>query len=143
MMTQKAEIDKVLEAAGIKPTAIRVLVYHAITTIHDTFCLGDIEALLPSVDKSSIFRALTILSEHHLIHGTNDGSGALKYCLCHNHGDCTDDEGHCHFFCEKCRKTYCLEEDVIPNITLPEGFEASTVNYVVTGICSSCNKKSR
>ncbi len=138
------EVDKygeILEKAGVKPTSIRILVYKAIENMEDTFSLGDLEDELTSVDKSSLFRTLTILNQHNLIHSVDDGSGSLKYCVCHNHGECTEEEEHCHFYCEICKKTYCLEEDLIPYIKLPEGFAAHSVNYIVKGICSNCSKK--
>ena len=49
----------------------------------------------------------------------------------------------CHFYCEHCQKTYCLDKDSIPPIRLPEGFVAQKVSYVVKGICSECARKSR
>lgn len=133
----------ILEEVGIRPTATRLLIYGTIAGLTDTFSLGNLEDLLPSIDKSVIFRTLTLFHEHHLIHGVDDGSGSHKYCLCHNHGHCLNEEAHCHFYCEHCQKTYCLNKDSIPPIRLPEGFVAQKVSYVVKGICSECARKSR
>ncbi|MBP5455888.1 MAG: transcriptional repressor [Paludibacteraceae bacterium] len=139
-MTVK-ECCEIMEHAGVKPTSIRILIYKAVAEMHDTFSLGDLDDLLDDVDKSSIFRALRVLNDHHLIHALEDGSGSVKYCVCHNHGECKEEEHHCHFFCEKCKKTYCLEECVVPRANLPLGFEAHEVNYVIKGICSNCKGK--
>ena len=70
-----------MEQVKIKPTSVRILVYMAISEMHDTFSLADLEERLVSVDKSSLFRALTTLSEHHLLHTMEDGSGSMKYCM--------------------------------------------------------------
>ena len=96
---------------------------------------------LDSIDKSVIFRTLVLFHEHHLIHSVDDGSGSHKYCICHNHGHCHEEEAHCHFYCEICQNTYCLNEDLIPHIELPEGFTARKVNYIVKGICAKCAAK--
>src|SRR5574344_2526916 len=111
-MTTK-ECNDIMEKADIRPTSIRILVYKAIAETQGTFCLTDLEDKLLSVDKSSIFRALTLFHEHHLIHSIDDGSGFTKYCLCQNHGSCKKEEIHAHFHCEVCNKTFCLENHEI------------------------------
>lgn len=132
---------EIMRKVNIRPTAIRVVVYEAIQDISDTFSLTDLEDILDEIDKSSIFRTLTLFREHHLIHRVDDGSGFLKYCMCHNHGECESEERHCHFYCKQCQKTYCLEKDIVPEVSLPESFQMQEVNYVAKGICSACSKK--
>lgn len=141
-MTAK-ECCAIIANANIRPTSIRILVYEAISNLHDTFSLSDLESILDTVDKSSIFRALSVFSEHNLIHSVDDGSGYMKYCLCHNHGECREEESHCHFYCELCNKTYCLENDALPNITLPPNFVAKHINYVIKGTCAACTSKQK
>ena len=135
------DYSPILEGAGIRPTSTRLLIYEAISHMSDTFSLTSLEDELQSVDKSVIFRTLTLFHERRLIHSVDDGSGLHKFCLCHNHGHCSQEEAHCHFYCESCQKTYCLNEDSIPPIDIPEGFIAHTVNYIVKGICAECAKK--
>lgn len=135
------ECCDIITRANIRPTSIRILVYEAISELQNTFSLSDLEEIIGTVDKSSIFRTLTIFAEHHLIHSVDDGSGYTKYCLCHNHGLCEETENHYHFYCEKCEKTYCLEETFALKISLPDGFEVKNINYVIKGICANCTKK--
>lgn len=138
---ENEHIVMILEAVGIRPTATRILIYKTISKLKDTFNLSDIEMELLSIDKSTIFRTLVSFQEHHLIHSIDDGSGSSKYCLCRNQGECHEEEGHCHFYCTKCNKTYCLEDHATPNIVLPNGFEMKQINYIVKGICATCNKR--
>ena len=80
---------------NIRPTAVRQLVWREIQHIDYAFSLADVEDLLPTVDRSSIFRTLTLFEEHDLLHGFEDGSGHRKFCLCLDH----DEHGnhhHCH-----------------------------------------------
>ena len=138
VMMDTEHVVLVLEAVGIRPTATRILVYKSIADLKDTFSLADIEEQLDSVDKSTVFRTLVLFQSHHLIHSIDDGSGSIKYCLCKNKGECNEEEGHCHFYCTQCRKTFCLDELPTPNISLPQGFEMQQINYIVKGICASC-----
>lgn len=126
---------------GIRPTAVRILVLRSIMEMDGAFCLSDIEADIPSLDRSSIFRALRLFTENHLLHEIDDGSGSCKYCLCRceNHDHHLQ---HVHFTCTKCGKTFCLTEQIIPAITLPEGFIAEEAEYVVKGICPECSGRS-
>ena len=63
----------------IRPTAIRVLVLRTLLEMKQAMSVSDLEAQLDTVDKSTIFRTLTLFLSHHLIHGVDDGSGTLKY----------------------------------------------------------------
>ena len=66
----------------IRPTAIRVLVLRTLLEMKQAMSVSDLEAQLDTVDKSTIFRTLTLFLSHHLIHGVDDGSGTLKYAVC-------------------------------------------------------------
>lgn len=60
------------------------------------------------MDKSTLFRTLTLFLAHHLVHGIDDGTGSLKYALCSSDCDCEIDDLHTHFYCTHCRRTFCL-----------------------------------
>ena len=135
------DIEKIFQEAGIRPTPIRLEIYNYLAQLGDTFSLSNLEDSLLDIDKSTIFRTLTLFQEHHLIHGIDYAGGALKYCLCRNSGQCEEEENHCHFYCRNCGKTYCLDNHLEVNFPMPEGFRAEQINYVVKGICPDCNKK--
>lgn len=137
----REDYDRILAQAGVKPTAVRLLVYRTATAMQGAFSLADMERALPSADRSSLFRALVTLSAHHLLHTLDDGSGSQKYCVCTNRGDCHADEYHPHFFCEHCHRTFCLDEATIPPVSLPAGFAARESTYVVKGFCADCAAK--
>lgn len=132
--------EDILSEHGIRPTAVRILAYNAMLAFHDTFSLNDLESALDTVDKSSIFRTLEIFAEHHLVHEIDDGSGSRKYCVCRNDHICGTEEMHCHFYCEKCHKTFCLDHTHIPPVKYPEGYELHQVEYIMKGICPNCKK---
>ena len=66
-MNSQEATDK-LTRKGIKPTANRILVYKALLSHSAPMSLGDMENLMPSMDKSSIFRTLTLFLEHDVVH---------------------------------------------------------------------------
>lgn len=132
--------EELLERKGVKPTAMRLLVLKALAAQQEPVALSDLESCLETVDKSTIFRALTLFLEHHVVHAFEDGSGILKYELCHNPDGCSVDDMHIHFYCMRCHRTLCLPSVRIPIIELPEGFEMESVNYMVKGLCPHCKK---
>ena len=136
-----------LEHRDIKPTAVRVLILRTLKEAECALSLSDIEARLGTVDKSTIFRSLTLFLAHHLVHGVEDGTGQMKYALCAEDCHCGEDihagltDLHTHFFCEHCHRTFCLRGLPIPAVNLPEGFHLHTANYVLKGLCPSCMAK--
>ena len=80
-MEQKKYLD-LLAKRDIQPTAIRILVLCTMMQAGRSVSLLDLETMLDTVDKSTIFRTLTLFLSHHLIHSIDDGTGSFKYiCL--------------------------------------------------------------
>ena len=133
--------EQVLEQAGLRVTAVRVLVWRTLRSqLHDAFSLADLQQALPTVDRSTLFRTLTLFTESHLLHEIDDGSGAQKYCVC-QHDDTRHCMGHVHLTCVRCHRTFCLPNVAIPSVPLPEGFTPEETEYVVKGVCSRCAMK--
>lgn len=136
-----AEVEARMNSRGVKPTAVRLLVFSALHMAARPVSVADLEEALQTVDKSTIFRTLTLFLEHHLIHGIEDGSGSVKYELCHGEWDCSVRDMHLHFFCECCHRTFCFRDMPIPEVELPEGFAMHGVNFVIKGLCPECADK--
>lgn len=138
---EKETDELVLERAGVRVTAVRLLVWRTLRReLHDAFSLADVEAALPTVDRSTLFRTLVSLTDAHLLHEIDDGSGAQKYCVC-DHDDTRHCMGHVHLTCVRCHRTFCLPNVAIPSVPLPEGFTPEETEYVVKGVCSRCAMK--
>ena len=102
--------------------------------------LLDLEAELGTIDKSTLFRTLTLFQKHLIVHTIDDGSGSLKYSVCDEECDCSPEWQHVHFYCYVCNRAYCLREIAIPQVKLPVGFEPKAMNYVIKGVCNYCKK---
>ena len=134
------DIDRKLLLRNIKPTAMRELVLIVLTEQKSAISLSELEMKFENADNSTLYRTLKTFQEHHLIHAIEDGSGSLKYALCDDFCNCAPEQLHVHFLCTKCKKTYCLKDSPVPHPDLPAGFEFSSANFVVKGICSDCKK---
>ena len=134
------EIISHLERKGVKSTINRILVMKTLIECSHPATLSYLEQELCTMDKSSIFRVLTLFLEHDVVHAFEDGQGALNYELCEHSGHCDMSDAHIHFYCEKCKQTTCLDDISIQDIKLPEGFVSHSLSFVVKGICPKCQK---
>lgn len=146
-MTEQHIIEH-LEQRDIKPTAMRVLVLRAMLGCNEAFSLQSLEESLESVDKSTIYRCITLFLTHHLIHAIDDGTGSIKYAVCASSCHCGEegehlDDLHAHFYCEGCHRTMCLSRIHVPVVSLPANFKVRDINYVLKGLCPECAAKAK
>lgn len=130
-----------LESKGIRPTANRILVMKTLMGEQNPQSLSNLERKIVSMDKSSIFRTLTLFLEHDVVHAFEDGRGVLCYELCEEKGACDHHDGHIHFYCKSCQRSFCMENIHIPSFELPEGFYPHSISFVIKGECPDCRKK--
>lgn len=130
-----------LESKGIRPTVNRILVMKTLMGEQNPQSLSNLERKMVSMDKSSIFRTLTLFLEHDVVHAFEDGRGVLCYELCEETGACDHHDGHIHFYCESCQRSFCMEDIHIPSFELPEGFYPHSISFVIKGECPDCRKK--
>lgn len=135
------DITEKLTNKGIRPTANRILVYDTIAKQSTPQSLKDLERLMLSMDRSSIFRVLTLFQEHDVVHTFEDGRGVLNYELCEEDGECDHHDGHIHFYCESCGRSFCMEDIEVPEFTLPTGFTTTSTSFVIKGECPQCMEK--
>ena len=134
------ECEKLLASHDIKPTANRIVVAKTLAAAERPMSLSELEYKILSIDKSGVFRALTLFREHHLVHVIEDGGDGVRYELCHSHdGHADDDDQHVHFYCERCHRTFCLTDTPIPAVTLPAGYQLTSINYMAKGLCPECS----
>ena len=134
------ECQKLLASHGIKPTANRIVVAKTLAAAERPMSLTELEYKILSIDKSGVFRALTLFREHHLVHVIEDGGDGVRYELCYSHdGHAEDDDQHVHFYCERCHRTFCLPDTPIPSVSLPQGYHLTSINYMAKGLCPDCS----
>jgi Fur family ferric uptake transcriptional regulator len=133
-------MEHLLEEHGVKVTPNRLLVAKALAGAGRPLSLMELEALLETIDKSAIFRTLTAFKEAHLVHVLENSGDGVRYELCHSHREGHDDDLHVHFYCTKCRRTFCLEDTPVPPVKVPDGYEVESMSYLLKGVCPDCSK---
>ncbi len=136
------ENERLLERHGVRPTANRISIARELSASSRPLSMTELEDRLATIDKSNIFRTLMLFRERHLVHAIEDGSENVRYEICRSDDSDSfrDEDQHCHFYCERCHKTFCLEKIPVPEVVLPRGYEAHSVNFVIKGVCPSCGK---
>ena len=127
-----------MERHGVKPTANRLLIARALDAAGRPMSMTELETVVETIDKSNVFRTLQAFREAHLVHVLDDTGDGVRYEFCHSRDSGEDDDLHVHFYCEKCHRTICLEGIPVPSVSVPDGFETRTVNYLLKGICPDC-----
>ena len=138
-MMNEAQLIILMQQHGIRPTANRIIVAKALAEESRPLTMTELDDRIGSIDKSGIFRTLTLFKEQHLVHVLEDGEG-VRYELCHSHDHSVDNDMHLPFHCERCGPTICLEDLPIPEVQLPDGYEMQSANFVLKGICPKCRK---
>ncbi len=134
------DIVALLEEHNVRPTANRIIVAGALAKAGMPMSLAELETEIDSIDKSNIFRALVSFKDNHLVHAIEDGSNGVRYELCKSHDHDHDEDLHVHFHCEICGKTFCFEDIPVPKVDVPEGYQPISTNYIIKGICPSCQR---
>lgn len=132
------KFDKQLTSRNIKPTAMRQLILKAFIESKAAMALSDLEKKFEKADRSTLYRTLKTFKDNKLIHSVDDGTGSVKYALCFETCECKPEDLHMHFFCQKCKQTFCLNEVTIPVIKLPCNFKLDSVNVIANGVCENC-----
>ena len=136
---EEKHLLELLESHGVKPTSNRIVIARALAAAGRPMSMTELETELETIDKSNVFRALQAFREAHLVHVLDDSGDGVRYELCHSHHDGEDDDLHVHFYCEKCHRTYCLEDIPVPSVAVPDGYDVHSVNYLIKGICPTCS----
>jgi len=131
--------EELLVKRGIKPTAVRLLIFKTMIEYPQAFSMTDLEYTLETVDKSTLSRTISLFHKKLLIHSIDDGSGSVKYSVCSSDCNCSLKDLHVHFYCNHCKKTYCLQSISIPTVNLPPKFLLESVNFVLKGLCDNCS----
>ena len=134
------QLHTLLEEHGVKPTPNRLLLARALQAAGRPLSMTELETAVDSIDKSNVFRTLQTFREAHLVHALEDSGSGVRYELCHSHRQDGDDDLHVHFYCERCHRTFCLEDIPVPAVPVPEGFAPHSSSYLLKGLCPDCRR---
>ena len=130
-----------LKEKGLKLTPQRILIADI---IHDAKghltaveIIGYVQAKMPGVNKSTIYRTLDMLEEAGCVYKSE-----LDNEFIYHHGD----EGHHHHLkCSQCGKTINCDEDIFASVQnslmKKYSFSVDFKHMVINGICRECKNK--
>ncbi len=133
--------EELLANKGVRTTPNRILVARTLRRSLSPMSLSQLETELSTVDKSSIFRVLSLFVDHGIVHVVEGGDNVAKYELCHGEDHCSLDDMHIHFYCTECHRTFCFADIPVPKVECPEGFRIRNANYMAKGLCPECSRK--
>ncbi len=84
------QIEALLKAHGIRLTANRILIARTLSGLDNPASMKELEAKIQTIDKSNIFRTLSLFKQQHLVHQLEDGNDIVRYELC-----LSDDDALC------------------------------------------------
>ncbi len=135
-------IGKILSDNNLRLTGSREAILGEFLKYDSALSQPDLEKELGGkFDRVTIYRTISSFVEKGILHKVPDDSGTMKFALCSD--ECDEqghDDDHVHFKCNKCGKTSCIENVVIPEIRLPEGYDLGIVNLLLQGVCPECRK---
>lgn len=96
------------------------------------------ENLKGNYDRTTFYRSFKTLQENKIIHKIVVDNQIVKYALNHT---LTSKKQHAHFYCNNCQTVQCMESLPVKKIKLPDGFTGTETEFIIKGICASCNHK--
>ncbi|MBC9794419.1 Fur family transcriptional regulator [Sinomicrobium weinanense] len=133
-----------IEDKGVRATPVRILTLEQFYKDANAKSLVELQILLDTVDKATIYRTLKTFEKHGILHAIDTDGDAVKYALCsplcraeeHRHT-------HPHFVCEKCGITHCLDKTRVSLDNLPSDHSIDNIAVIVKGLCPSCKTGGR
>ena len=134
------QLERIFKKNGLSVTDGRKKILDLFLNSPEALTHADIEKKTgESFDRVTVYRTLQIFVDKGIIHNIPTTDNSILYALCkdnceegHHH------DNHVHFICEKCNKTICLDDVIVPEVKLPKGFKPNHTEMVVNGICDDC-----
>lgn len=133
------QMVSILIKHNLRKTPIRIKVLEVFLQKSEALSHSEIEREMEETDRVTLYRTLKKFEESGIIHKALDGTDTIRYALCqgacehHHHKD-----DHAHFNCEKCGKTFCLDNVTVPSIGLPNGYTQKSAHLIIKGTCELC-----
>ncbi len=89
-------------------------------------------------NRTTVYRNLTTLVGKGIAQRIlSDDS--VKYKILHGGDGSSRKHDHVHFQCRSCNRVLCLEDLMVKDYILPEGFSKIENQFLIVGICKDCN----
>lgn len=134
--------EQVLRNAGYRITQQRGVILDAVCAAGGHTSLGEVYARAhkqdPSLDRSTVYRALKVFMEVGLVVSADVGDGETRFEIRHAHP-------HHHLVCRACGAEQEIGAQSLDALTSEvlqrHGFEVDTDHLVLFGTCRSCRER--
>jgi Fur family transcriptional regulator, ferric uptake regulator len=94
-------------------------------------------------DRITFYRNVQALEDAGIIHRIVVNSHTVKYALncCEAENNHQHIHKHVHFNCNRCGKTFCLENIEVKDYSLPTEFQMEECEVLIKGNCKFCSQK--
>jgi Fur family ferric uptake transcriptional regulator len=131
--------EGVLAAAGHRVTRQRTLILDAVCAGGGHTPLGEVYARVrradPSIDRSTVYRALHLFVEVGLVVAADTGGGETYY-------EIKKPRPHHHLVCRRCASEQEIGDDALASmadrVLRRHGFQVATDHLVLFGLCAAC-----
>jgi Fur family transcriptional regulator, ferric uptake regulator len=138
------EIKQLLKPYSLKLTLPRLKVLEIFVSNAKAITYAELLGLTDQVfDRVTVYRTLRSFEELGIIHRIVGVNSSVNYAL-----SITSDankkephQQHLHFGCTNCHSVYCLNDQLVPPITLPDIYEVHSLSMIIVGTCRMCNEK--
>ncbi|MEW5855217.1 MAG: Fur family transcriptional regulator [Myxococcota bacterium] len=148
------EASQMLASAGLRVTRPRRAVVELLERSNAPLDPAAVHQQLKSqgirVDRASVYRVLTVLEEHGLVHRMMTSGGYLAchppaHVHLHAQEEPKDSSCHHHLICRNCRRAVEIHcdglSDLVSEITRVTGFAVERHSLEVTGVCKQCQSE--
>ena len=132
------QTEKILSAAGLRTTKQRKKILELLIENASPLTHAEILSMLEEpLDRVTLYRTLQTLQSSNIVHQVQGLDGAWRFCA-HDMENEGCPGGHPHFLCLQCGKMFCLSDQKIPRVEVPEGMTVEGKQLVIYGSCSEC-----
>jgi Fur family ferric uptake transcriptional regulator len=139
-MVIEHQIQDILKRNQLSVTGSRTRILELFLSQTGALAHGDIEKKTgEKFDRVTIYRTLQTFVDKGIIHTIPTADNAVLYALCKD--ECRQGQHHdhhVHFVCHQCGNTICLDDVVVPEVHLPQGYKPTQIEVVVNGVCKDC-----
>ncbi len=140
--TVNSKLNDILRRKNLSVTDSRKKILTLFLSSPDALTHGDIERKAgEKFDRVTVYRTLQTFVEKGIIHTIPTADNSVRYALCKDCAEGHHHDDHVHFVCSNCKKTICLDDVVSPQIDLPDGYAAESVQVVINGVCKECRNE--
>ena len=139
MSHENRDYVQILRSRGYRVTPQRLIVLDAVCELEGHTCLADIQAKVmdmdPSIDRSTIYRALDVLCAVGLVVESEIGEQGKVYKI-------SGESGHHHLVCQSCGAVITVPHSVLApmldTMRTEYGFQVNVDHLTLPGQCANC-----